>query len=146
MERALFTLDWISDPALRRRTNAGLNKGEARNALARAVFFHRLGEIRDRTFENQRYRASGLNLAVAAIILWNTVYLGRAVDELRSRGEIIPDELLAHIAPLGWEHIAFNGDYVWPARAARKRLPAPTKSPSRVPRRRLACAFGKISR
>ncbi|EFI3530274.1 transposase, partial [Escherichia coli] len=24
------------------------NKGEARNALARAVFMHRLGEIRDR--------------------------------------------------------------------------------------------------
>jgi len=114
LERTIFMLDWISDPALRRRTNAGLNKGEARNALARAVFFHRLGEIRDRTFENQRYRASGLNLAVAAIILWNTVYLGRAVDELRSRGEIVPDELLAHVAPLGWEHIAFNGDYVWP--------------------------------
>ena len=114
LERTLFTLDWISDPALRRRTSAGLNKGEARNALARAVFFHRLGEIRDRTFENQRYRASGLNLACAAIILWNTVYLGRAVDELRSRGEIIPDEFLAHVAPLGWEHIAFNGDYVWP--------------------------------
>jgi TnpA family transposase len=114
LERTLFMLDWISDPALRRRTNARLNKGEARNALARAVFFHRLGEIRDRTFENQRYRASGLNLAVAAIILWNIVYLGRAVDELRSRGEIVPDELLAHVAPLGWENIAFNGDYVWP--------------------------------
>ena len=58
--------------------------------------------------------ASGLNLVVAAIILWNSVYLGRAVDELRSHGEIIPEELLAHVAPLGWEHIAFNGDYVWP--------------------------------
>src|SRR5277367_5388060 len=115
LERTLFTLDWISDPALRRRSNAGLNKGEAHHALKRAVFFHRLGEIRDRTFENQRYRASGLNLAVAAIILWNTVYLGHAVGELRSRGEILPDELLAHVAPLGWEHIAFNGDYVWPA-------------------------------
>ncbi len=114
LERSLFTLDWISDPALRRRANAGLNKGEARNALARAVFFHRLGEIRDRAFENQRYRASGLNLAVAAIILWNTVYLGRAVDQLRSQGEIFGDTLLAHIAPLGWEHITFNGDYVWP--------------------------------
>jgi hypothetical protein len=78
------------------------------------VFFHRLGEIRDRTLENQRCRASGLNLAVAAIILWNIVYLGRALGELRSRGEILPDELLAHVAPLGWEHIAFNGDYVWP--------------------------------
>jgi TnpA family transposase len=115
LERTSFTLDWISDPALRRRTNAGLNKGEARNALARAVFFHRLGEIRDRTFENQSYRASGLNLAVAAIILWNTVYLGRAVDDLRSRGEAIQDDLVARVAPLGWEHIAFNGDYVWPA-------------------------------
>jgi TnpA family transposase len=114
LERTLFTLDWISDPALRRRANAGLNKGEARNALARAVFFHRLGEIRDRTFENQRYRASGLNLAVAAVILWNTVYLSRAVAELRSRGEVVGDDLLAHIAPLGWEHITFNGDYVWP--------------------------------
>jgi TnpA family transposase len=115
LERTLFTLDWISDPALRRRANAGLNKGEAHHALKRAVLFHRLGEIRDRTFENQRYRASGLNLAVAAIILWNTVYIGRAVDALRARGENLPDELLAHVAPLGWEHIAFNGDYVWPA-------------------------------
>src|SRR5277367_3440824 len=114
LERTLFTLDWISDPALRRRASAGLNKGEARNALARAIFFHRLGEIRDRTLENQRYRASGLNLAVAAVILWNTVYLGRAVVELRSRGEIVSDDLIAHIAPLGWEHIALNGDYVWP--------------------------------
>ena len=113
LERSLFTLDWISDPALRRRANAGLNKGGA-NALARAVFFHRLGEIRDRAFENQRYQASGLNLAVAAIILWNTVYLGRAVDQLRSQGENFGDTLLAHIAPLGWEHITFNGDYVWP--------------------------------
>ena len=63
--------------------------------LPRAVFFHRHREIRDRTFENQSYRASGLNLAVAAVILWNSVYLGRAVAELRSQGEAVPDELLA---------------------------------------------------
>jgi len=115
IERTLFTLDWITDPALRGRSNSGLNQGEARNALARTVFFQRHGEIRDRTFENQRYRASGLNLVVAAVILWNTVYLSRAVEELRSRGEELPDSLLAHVAPLGWEHISFNGDYIWPA-------------------------------
>jgi TnpA family transposase len=115
LDRSLFiTLDWISDPALRRRANAGLNKGEAHHALKRAVFFHRLGEIRDRAFENQQYRAAGLNLVVAAIILWNTVYLARAVEQLRANGEIISDFLLSHIAPLGWEHITFNGDYVWP--------------------------------
>jgi TnpA family transposase len=45
----------LENPALRRRVSAGLNKGEAKNALARAVFFNRLGELRDRSFENQRY-------------------------------------------------------------------------------------------
>jgi TnpA family transposase len=78
IERTLFILDWLQSVELRRRVHAGLNKGEARNALARAVFFNRLGEIRDRSFEQQRYRASGLNLVTAAIVLWNTVYLERA--------------------------------------------------------------------
>ena len=36
------------------REAAGLNKGEAHNGLARAVFFNRLGELRDRIPESQR--------------------------------------------------------------------------------------------
>jgi TnpA family transposase len=75
IERTLFILDWLQNVELRRRVHAGLNKGEARNALARAVFFNRLGEIRDRSFDQQSYRASGLNLVTAAIVLWNTVYM-----------------------------------------------------------------------
>ena len=117
LERTLFTLDWLRSSELRRRANAGLNKGEARNALARAVFFHRLGELRDRSFENQAYRASGLNLLVAAIILWNTRYLQAAFDTLRTRGSAITPELVRHVAPLGWEHISLTGDYVWAAEA-----------------------------
>ena len=112
LERTLFTLDWIDDPELRRTTGRELNKGEARNSLARAVFIHRLGEIRDRTYENQQHRASGLNLLVTAIILWNTRYLERAVAALR-QFEDVPDHLLAHLSPLGWEHVNLTGDYVW---------------------------------
>ena len=114
MERTLFTLDWIDDPELRRATGQELNKGESRNSLARAVFIHRLGEIRDRTYENQQHRTSGLNLIVTAIILWNTRYLGRAVAALRQT-EDVPDHLLAHLSPLGWEHVNLTGDYVWAA-------------------------------
>jgi len=113
IERTLFTLEWLKSVDLRRRTNAGLNKGEARNALARAVFFHRLGEMRDRSFESQAYRASGLNLLVAAIILWNTVYLERAFAELGQQGRDVRRDLAKHVAPLGWEHIGLTGDYVW---------------------------------
>src|SRR6201996_917086 len=112
MERTLFTLDWIDDPELRRTAGQELNKGEARNSLARAVFIHRLGEIRDRTYENQQHRASGLNLLVTAIILWNTRYLNRAITALREAEEV-PDHLLAHLSPLGWEHVNLTGDYVW---------------------------------
>ncbi len=113
IERTLFTLEWLQNTELRRRVQIGLNKGEAKNALARAVFFNRLGEIRDRSFENQRYRASGLTLVVAAIILWNTVYLGRAIDDLKAQGLPVDDNLLEHLSPLGWEHINLTGDYVW---------------------------------
>jgi TnpA family transposase len=79
-------LEWMQDPELRKRVRVGLNKGEAKNALARAVFFNRQGELRDRTFENQRYRASGLNLVVLAIIFVDKIYLERAVNALRQHG------------------------------------------------------------
>jgi len=49
----------------------------------------------------------------AAIALWNTVYLGRALDDLRRGGEIIADPLLTHLAPVGWQHINLTGDYLW---------------------------------
>jgi TnpA family transposase len=113
IERTLFALDWMQNVELRRRVQIGLNKGEAKNALARAVFLNRLGEIRDRSFENQRYRASGLNLVVAAIVLWNTVYLERAIQALRDSGKDIDERLLPHLSPLGWEHINLTGDYIW---------------------------------
>ena len=100
IERTLFTLDWLRDPALRQRVTAGLNKGEAKNTLARAVCFNRLGEIQDRTYELQRHRASGLNLVVAAIILWNTVYLERAADAMREQGMSFDTALLKHVAPV----------------------------------------------
>ena len=114
LERTLFTLDWVDDPELRREAGQELNKGETRNSLARAVFIHRLGEIRDRTYENQQHRASGLNLLVTTIILWNTRYLERAVAVLRQT-ETVPDHLLAHLSPLGWEHVNLTGDYIWGA-------------------------------
>jgi TnpA family transposase len=113
LERTLFTLHWLQDPELRRRSQVGLNKGEQQNALRRAVFFNRLGEIRDRSYENQRHRASGLNLVVAAIVLWNTTYLQRAVDYLRTQGHDPAPGDLAHLSPLGWEHINLTGDYHW---------------------------------
>lgn len=112
IERTLFILDYLEQPHLRLKILMGLNKGEARNALARAVFFYRRGEIMDRTWAEQYNSASGLNLVVAAIILWNTVYLGRAVEYLKKDRQI-PETHLKHISPVAWEHISLTGDYIW---------------------------------
>jgi hypothetical protein len=76
---------------------------------AKAVIFNRLGDLRDRSFESQRYRASRLNLAVAAIVAWNTVYLERAVASLSVPGKEIRTDLLTHLSPLGWKHITLPG-------------------------------------
>lgn len=56
-------------------------------------------------------------LVTAAIALWNTVYLDRALDALRQQGEVVPEALLGHLAPVGWQHITLTGDYLWDADA-----------------------------
>lgn len=44
IERTLLMIEWYSNPSLRRRCRADLNKGEAAHKLKRAVFFHERGE------------------------------------------------------------------------------------------------------
>jgi len=113
IERTIFMLDWLENPSLRRRCQAGLNKSEQRHALTQAICTFRQGRIIDRSHEAQQYRASGLNLVIAAIVYWNSTYMADAVAHLRSAGTAVADELMAHTSPVGWEHIAFSGDFLW---------------------------------
>ena len=41
------------------------------------------------------------------------MYLWRAADHLRRTRAAAPDDLLQHVAPLGWNHISLTGDYHW---------------------------------
>ena len=50
---------------------------------------------------------------VNAIVLWNTVYLARAVAYARPEGAPFVDEEIAHIAPMKWSNIALTSDYLW---------------------------------
>jgi TnpA family transposase len=119
LERTVFLLEYFRNESFRRRILIGLNKGEALHALARQLFFGRLGELRDRAFEDQMHRASCLHLIMAAIAAWNTVYLTEAIATLRKQGEDIPEATVAHIAPLGWEHIRLIGDYHFASQSGR---------------------------
>ena len=131
IERTLFMLDWLENPDLRRRCHAGLNNSEQRHALTQAIYTFRQSRIIDRSHEAQQYRASGLNLVIAAIVYWNTIYMADAAQHLRSAAAPVPDDLLVHTSPVGWEHIAFSGDFLWDraaASAGRKALNLPPDS------------------
>ena len=64
IEKTIFILDYISDEALRRRIQRGLNKGEAMNALAKNIFFGKRGEFKERELQDKLQRASALNILI----------------------------------------------------------------------------------
>ena len=113
IEKTIFILDYISSEELRRKIQKGLNKGEAMNGLARAIFFGKQGELRERTMQSQLQKASALNLIINAINIWNTLYLEKAISYKESIGKYIDYNLISHISPLGWEHINMLGEYTF---------------------------------
>ena len=60
--KTLHILEYVDDPALRRRVLIGLNKGEHLHSLARNLAFGRQGRFHDRGYEAQLNRASALSL------------------------------------------------------------------------------------
>jgi TnpA family transposase len=109
--KTLYMLSYISDKAYRRRILIQLNKGESRHSLACKVFYGQKGELRQRYREGQEEQLNALGLVVNAIILWNTIYMDRALEEMRQRGMTIRPEDVARLSPIGHEHVNVYGKY-----------------------------------
>ncbi|EHI0071514.1 Tn3 family transposase [Escherichia coli] len=60
------------------------------------------------------FHPSLTNLLAAIIIFWNTMKLGEVVANQKRDGKLLSPDLLAHVSPLGWEHINLTGEYRWP--------------------------------
>ena len=86
-----------------------LNRGEARHALARWLFFANRGEFRVGDYEEVMSKASCLGLLSNAAVLWNTVQIERVVGRLRAGGA-------ENVRPLQHARIIPNGAYFlgWP--------------------------------
>ena len=90
-----------------------LNKGESRHSLARATYFGQKGEVRQRYREGQEEQLGALGLVVNAMVLWNTLYMHRALEEMRGRGMKIATEDIERLSPLGYDHINLLGRYTF---------------------------------
>lgn len=111
IEKTLHVLTYIDDEAKRRATLTQLNRGESRHNLARAVFHGKRGELRQRYREGQEDQLGALGLVVNIIVLWNTIYMTAALDQLRAKGYPICDEDVARLSPLIFDHINMLGRY-----------------------------------
>src|SRR6202011_1334229 len=105
IDKTIHTLNFIDDEAKRRSTLVQLNRGEGRHGLSRVVFHGKRGELRQRYREGQEDQLGALGLVVNVIILWNTIYMDAALDQLRGEGHNLRDEDVARLSPLGFDHI-----------------------------------------
>ncbi len=129
--KSLYLLSYIDDEAYRRRILVQLNRGEGRHQLARAVFHGKRGELRQRYREGQEDQLGALGLVVNVIVLWNTIYMDVALNQLRAEGFDVRDEDVARLSPLGFEHINMLGRYAFtlPDAVARGEL-RPLRNPA----------------
>jgi TnpA family transposase len=111
IEKTLHALTYIDDEEKRRATLTQLNRGEGRHSLARAVFHGKRGELRQQYREGQEDQLGALGLVLNIIVLWNTIYIDAALNQLRQEGYPVRDEDVSRLSPLIYEHINMLGRY-----------------------------------
>jgi len=109
MEKTLHMLKYIDDEAMRRSILTQLNRGEGRHSVARAVFHGKRGELRQHYREGQEDQLGALGLVLNMIVLWNTIYMEAALNQLRREGYPVRDEDVSRLSPLMHEHINMLG-------------------------------------
>jgi len=111
IDKTLHTLTYIDDEAKRRATLTQLNRGESRHSVARAVFHGKRGELRQNYREGQEDQLGALGLVLNMIVLWNTIYIEAALNQLRADGCPVKDEDACRLSPLQHENINMLGRY-----------------------------------
>src|ERR1700688_593240 len=111
IDKTLHSLRFIDDKDMRRGTLTQLNRTEGRHSVARVVFSGKRGELRQRYREGQEDQLGALGLVVNMIVLWNTIYIQAALDQLRVEGFLVSDADIPHLNPHVHEHINMLGRY-----------------------------------
>lgn len=71
------------------------------------------GELRQRYREGQEDQLGALGLVVNVIVLWNTIYMDAALNQIRAEGFDVCAKDVARLSPLGFDHINLLGRYVF---------------------------------
>ncbi|MDA8333227.1 MAG: Tn3 family transposase [Candidatus Dormibacteraeota bacterium] len=120
--KTLHILDYCLDHEYRRAIHHLLNRGEARNSLARDVFHGHRGQVRRHYQVDQENQLDALGLMANILVLWQTVYIQAALDHLAANGYQANPADIVRLSPLGHPTINLQGRYQPTSRAPTGRL------------------------
>ncbi|MBA2710073.1 MAG: Tn3 family transposase, partial [Tatlockia sp.] len=82
-----------------------------RHSLARNVFHGKRGELHQRYREGQEDQLGALGLVLNIIVLWNTIYMDAALDQLQHNNYLLNEEDEIRLSPFGHGHLNMLGRY-----------------------------------
>ena len=109
--KTLHVLTFADDPDYRRQLKGMRNLQEGRHDLARHIFHGRRGELHRAYHTGMEGTLGALGLVLNCVTLWNTVYLDRALTQLRAAGYPALDADVARLSAYLRRHINIHGHY-----------------------------------
>ena len=127
--RTAFLADYFVNAAFRRELRRVLNRGEAVNALKRAIYTGRVSPAQAKRPDEMQAVADALSLLANIVMAWNTAQMQAVLNRWANRRQLIPPELIGRIAPTRLEGINLRGVFRFPIeRYADQLLPSQTAS------------------
>ncbi len=127
--RTAFLADYFVNDAFRHELRRVLNRGEAVNALKRAIYTGRVSPAQAKRVDEMQAVADALSLLANIVMAWNTMQMQSVLDRWANRRQVIPPELIGKIAPTRLEGINLRGVFRFPIeRYASQILPSQSTS------------------
>jgi len=111
--KTIFILRYLENEQYRRRILTQINKGEKLHDLRKLIFFANQGKIRRKQEEGMSHQAACLNLITNAVVVWNTVYMNAAIEQLKAEGYPVYESDIKRLSPARHEHINPYGRYIF---------------------------------
>ncbi len=111
--KSLHILRLADDEPYRREGKAQANLVEGRHDLARRIYHGKKGEMVRTYHEGMEDQLSALGLVLNCVVLWNTIYSNRALDQLRDQDYPVLDSDTERLSAFIRDHIGIDGHYAF---------------------------------
>ena len=112
--RTTFLADYFVNTAFRQELRRVLNRGEAVNALKRAIYTGRVSPAQAQRVDEMQAVADALSLLANIVMAWNTAQMQTILDRWANRRQVVPPKLIGKIAPTRLEGINLRGVFRFP--------------------------------